>query len=265
MIKLTKSQKVTLREIETGLQDREIVCLWGNVPNGKTHIHSYLVGNYTIGLENIGRAKIIPSHEENNTIEVLEGVEITTISEKIHIDRIKRNILEIYGEPFGGRLLDMHRRFINLLLDLKEAHIVPVLAQDGIEILPRRAYSIYKLLNQMYHKGEHIGVGCLLSGDFSKRRMPENFWLHIKEVKVGKVMAEEVQDFLSEVAPGHKHLFTTGALEKLATCPTTAEMRRLIRASVHYWKTFSSEEKIDTAIIRSASDDMLYAKRKIAA
>jgi hypothetical protein len=266
MLTITQSQKAIVRQVENALKEREIVCLWGNVPNGKTHIHSYLVGKHTVGLENKSRSSIIPSNASDYSLEMLEGIEITTISEKIHIDRIKRNILEVYGEPCGENILKMHRRYTNLLLDLKEARIMPVLIQDGVEVMPGRAYSIYKLLNQYYHKGEHIGIAHLLTGEFSKRKMPPNFWNHISEVKIGKVLPEEVAEFMSEVAPRHKNLFTEAALKRLTTAPTTAEMKRLIRKSIEYWENYLSHtEKIDVPIIRRVSEELIYAKQRMAA
>jgi hypothetical protein len=262
---ITQSQKATVTSIETGLRSREIVCLWGNVPNGKTHVFHYLTGRHTIGLENKVRSSIRASHSENYCIEVLEGVQLSMRSERIEQDALKRQILECYGERHNTHGLDMRRRFTNLMLDLERARIMPTVCMDAIELLPRRGYETIKSVSQESHRGEAVGPAFLLSGQFSKRRMPDNFWLHIKEVKIGKVLAEEVAEFATVVAPGYGHLFTIKALDLLKNSPSTAEMRRLIRSSVEYHERHSHTEKIDVDLVRSVSESLTYSRNRIAA
>lgn len=264
-MQVTRSQKAIAETILQGLQDREIVCLWGNTPNGKTHVYYKVMGDLSIGLDGRIRSEIKPKHEEDYTVEILEGIELPMIAEKITLDRVKRLILEAYGERPWTRALDMHRRFTRLMIDLDKARIIPTLTMDEVEVLPRKGYSIYKMMNELRHGGKRIGCAILLSGNFSKRKMPENFWMHVKEIQVGKVTPEQVEEFVSYIAPGYHQKFTLSAFKKIAECTSTLEMSRIVRNSLDYWRRHSKDEVIDTPILKAVTDQLTYSKHRIAA
>lgn len=260
----TRSQKALANAITSGLQDREIVCLWGN-PNGKTSIFYNVMANLSIGLDGRIRSEIRPRHSEDFTVEILQGIDIPMCSDIIDINRIKRMIMQSYGEkPPHGSLM-MGRKFIQLLIDLHKARIIPCLAMDEIEVLPRKGYSVIKMLHEIQYDRKKIGVAALLSGSFAKRKMPENFWMHVKEVQVGKISEQEVAEFIQYLAPGFDQKFTRDALRKIAECHTTLEMSRVVRTSIEFWKRVGDDEIIDKEIIKSAWDKIGLSKAKLAA
>lgn len=262
---ITQSQKATVTSIETGLRSREIVCLWGNVPNGKTHLFHHVMGRHTIGLANLERTSIKPSTAKEFSIDVIEGVEVPMRNDRCGATSLKRQILARYGERIYGDSSVVNIQFAYLMLDLYNARIVPTVGMDSIELLPTKGFTVIKDVHQVHHEGIAIGPAFLLSGQFSQRKLPENFWLHIKEVKIGKVLAEEVAEFAGFVSPGYGRLFTTRALELLKNAPSTAEMRRLIRSSVEYHERHSHTEKIDVDLVRSVSESLTYSRHRIAA
>lgn len=260
----TRSQKALANSITTGLQNREIVCLFGK-PNGKTNIFYSIMGNLSIGLDGKIRSEIKPRHSEDFTVDILEGINIPMCSDIISIDRIKRMIMQSYGEkPPHGSLM-MGRAFIQLLIDLNKARIIPCLAMDEIEVMPRKGYSVIKMLHEMQHAGKKIGVAALLSGNFSKRKMPDNFWLHIKEVQIGKISEQEVAEFIQHLAPGFDQKFTREAMRKISECPTTLEMSRLVRNTIEYWRKVGEDDTIGKDMVGEANAKIALSKARMAA
>lgn len=265
-MKVTNSQKAIAESITTGLTEREMVCLWGNQPNGKTHIFYSLLSKHSIGYETRYISDIRPKSRGEFTTEILEGVGIPMRADKVDIDKVRRQVLESYGEKSRTHTLDMKRRYVHLLTLLHEARIIPTLAVDSVELLPEKGYAIIKSLNEQRHNGERVGLAALLSGNFTKRKMPEHFWLHIKEVQVGRVSAEEVKEFVGYLCPGLDQVFTLAACKKLAECASTLEMSRVIRNAIDYWRKHTRRnEPIDTPIIKAAYDKVIYAKHRLAA
>lgn len=260
----TGSQKAIVKTIQDSLRDREIVCTWGT-SNGKTHVHHIIKENLSIGIDGKIRGQIAARHVEEYTVEILEGVEIPIQSNEVSMTRIKKLILASYGEKTGARSIDLHRKFMHLLVDLEKQGIIPCMAQDEVEIMPRKGYSVIKLLNQIRYNGKRIGVAAMLSGNFAKRRMPSNFWDHIKEVQIGRVTDAELQELIEFIAPQYAEKFTRSAIVKLSKCDSTLEINRRIKDAVSYWNKKSDSDEIGGDIIDAVKDKHLYAKHRIAA
>lgn len=242
-----------------------MVLLWGETPNGKTHVHYYLLGKLSIGLGGKLLTSIKPSHRENYTVHILEGVAPSMRSDRMEVDKLKRQILRAYGESDQGDPLELNTNFTKLLLALDNARIVPCLAMDSIELLPEKAFGLYKSLSEFHHGGKHLGVASLLTGNFSTNKMPKNFWPHVYDIQVGKPAPGQVREFVFHIAPETAHLFSENAIKRLETCASTREMYNAIMRSVEYFQRHSREDELDANIVRAVMDELEVKKRKLAA
>lgn len=261
----TLSQRAISRAIHKGLTEREMVLLWGDKPDGKTHIFYSLLEKYSIGIDDDGKIRhsIKANHAENFRCEFLEGIEIPFRSDRIEPDYIKKHILQCYGEKSNNiRQLDLRTKYIALLRDLERNRIMPVIAVDGIEMLPSRAYTSIKMLNEQGSKGKKMGPAFLLSGSFSKRKLPPNFWLHCKEIQAGKVTAAEMEEFIEQIAPDKSRHFNQASLRKLAECDSTLEMAAKIRVALEY-RAEQVLDKVTDDVITRIDDRQRYVRTKI--
>ncbi len=253
LLQLVKSQTTTLNRVKRGLWRREIVAMLGHEPQGKTILSAYITGENSSGGRD--RKSILPRPDRKEyELDVMEGVAITQLWDKITPEKLQRQILQYFGEAYGNDpLLVMNRRYNKLMLDLEAAKIMPVMVVDAVELMPVRGLRIIKKIAQWYYRGQHLGIAVLLSGNICKQKRDlADFWLHTTEVKVGRVLADEVRDLIGFVAPGYRRHFTEAALAKLAEIRSTAEMKKIIREAVSYWEERSDEKHIDAPIIRKA-------------
>jgi hypothetical protein len=263
MMNLTPSQQVTARQIKTSLARREFVCLFGNKANGKTYTHHSLMNEFSAGIESRVREKIIPSDAKGYTLDLMKCVEVSTISDRLELDRLRRQILRYFGDRSTERNIEMRRRFIKLLLDLKKAKIMPVIANDSIELVPRRGLLMLKTLWETTHGEEHIGPACLLSGDLMHHRLEENFWSHATVIKMGKILAEEVRTLADQVIPEYKDYFTEPVLRRIGELPSVAEMKKTIRATADYWENYSDQTLIGLDALRGAQNQIEQTRSMI--
>jgi len=261
-MKTTQSQRAIMESITEGLRNREVVCMWGNQPNGKSHVFYNLVSSLS-GFERSAFSQ--ERKPERFTIDILPGIEPPSRGNADSFKVMQRQILESYGVPI--RRTKRYSSLIDLLIQLREARIMPTLALDGVEILPEKGFVLYQKLNELrdHRTGERIGPAALLSGNFNKRRMPPNFWKHIKDVQVRRVSQAEIAEFISYLDPQYRDSFTPQALKKLADCSSTLEMSRIARNAIEYWQKHSRSEKIDVPIVTAVTDKLLHAKQRIAA
>lgn len=257
----TLSQRAISKQIRDSLTKREMVCLWGN-PNGKTNVFYEMMGKMSIGVDGKLRSMLKASHSENYTLEFLEGVEVPMRSDRVCADIVRRQILRSYGTR-PKHDLEMRRQYIHLLADLETAKIMPVVAMDEIQLLPERGFSVVKVLNEQHVGGKQAGPAFLLSGVFSKRRMPPNFWAHCKEVQIGKIKPSEVQEFIETIEPGSARFFTANAHKKLSECATTLEMSAQVRRAIEYFRDKELAD-ISSEVITRVSDRATYARNKVA-
>lgn len=222
-----KTQKQIRSEVEAGLRGREIVALWGK-PNGKTHTFWQVWLKYMIANE--GKAEIKRNHDENFSVEILPNVKPS--GKQLRVESMKRQILESYGYRNARYMadFDVRKEFRKLLDRLYDARVIPCIAMDNAELMPERAYRILKELNEeRTSKGKRGGVAVLLSGEFSKRKMPPNFWMHCTEINIGKVTAEEMQEFIANLVGAHyAGGFKAPAIKRLLECSSSLEMRNLV-------------------------------------
>jgi len=263
-MKTTQSQQAIMETVTDGLLNREVVCMWGTQPNGKSHIFHRLVGEFSVGLYGKDHTKISSRRVGEYTIDILDGVEAPTRGDRYAVVRLRRQILESYNIRLRNGL-NAHRQFMQLLLDLNDARTIPTLAMDEIQIIPKGAFHVYKIFNQLRHKNVRIGPAALLSGTFTRRRMPDYFWPFVKEIQIGKVSVSEIEEFIAFLAPAHKDRFTRAVHQRLTECSSTLEMSRIVRNSIEYWRKHSRDKKIDMPIVKAVSDKLLYAKHRIAA
>lgn len=223
-----KTQKQIRSEVESGLRSREIVSLWGK-PNGKTHTFWQVWLQHVIANE--GKAEIKRNHAENFTVEILPNVKIG--GKNLRTDSMKRQILETYGYRNARWMsdIDMRKEYRKLLDRLYDARIIPCIAMDNAELMPEKGYTILKELNEeRTTKGKRGGVAVLLAGEFSKRKMPPNFWMHCTEINIGKVTAEEMTEFIADLVGAHYASgFKAPAIKRLLECGSTLEMSRYIK------------------------------------
>ncbi len=249
ILKPLSSQRSAVSTVVGGLSNRDIVCMWGEEPNGKTSTYYSICAPLSLGLEN-RHVDTLPWTGDKTQVVICEGIEPPMLTSMITIDKIKRQVLEMFGEPYNTRPLDMHRRFIKLLLALEQRQIIPVLATDSVELLPKRAFSVYKHFNQLHLGSRPIGFGILLSGNFAQRKLPLNFWQHVTEVQVGKPTAGQVKEYIMELCPERVQLFTEEAIRKIEQCRSTLDMYNIITRSVAYWSRSSREKTIDAQLVR---------------
>jgi hypothetical protein len=222
-----------------------MVALWGNQPNGKTHTFWQIWVRFMIGIDGKDIATIKPNHTENPIVHILPNVEISGASDRTEMDRIKRQILQTYGienAAYMSKYL-MRVEFSKLCIKLREMNIVPCIAQDNIELIPARGYTLLKALNELNYNGKKCGFAILASGEFRKRKMPINFWQHCTEFNVGKVTFQEMEEFIANLVPGFQTKFKTSAINRLLECSSTLEMANLIRRAARD----IAEEVIETA------------------
>lgn len=241
-----KSQAQLKKEIENALRNREMVALWGNQANGKTHTFWQLWVRFMIGIDGKDITTIKPNHPENPALHILPHVEVSGASDRLEIDRVKRQILMTYGVPKAANMSKYHMRieFIKLCLKLQEMNIIPCIAMDNIELIPERGYTLLKGLNELNYTGKRCGFAILASGEFRKRKMPINFWQHCTEFNVGKVSFQEMEEFISNlVGPQFLKSFKSTAIKRLLECTSTLEMANIVRRVARD----ISEEVIETA------------------
>lgn len=222
-------------EIEEGLRNREIVTLWGMQPNGKTHIYQRVWNALMIDIDGVDYTRIRSHHPENPRLDILPNVEISGLSKHLTVEKIMRYIMQSYKYEKADHMAnyELRREFKKLMRSLRELYVIPVLAMDNIELMPERGYSIIKSLNEMRIDGKPSGVAALLSGDFTRRKMPPNFWAHCHEICVGKITFGEMAEFINQlVGPQYAMRFTPAAVEKLMSeCSSTLEMAKIIQRS----------------------------------
>lgn len=243
--------KANIQTICGHLADRRIVALYGPA-NGKTHTFVKTVGALSTDSKGKLVTTIASKHEENFTVQILDGVEIPTSSWEAQVSAIRKQFLESYGmKPHKG--LKRTHEFNRLLEDLRMQRVIPCVAMDNIELLPTRGFTLAKMFNeQCTMRGVAIGPAFLLSGEFKMKRMPTNFWGHVTEVKVGKLKAEEIENFLLGFVPQFAERFTKPAMRKLSECGTMLEMAKLTRTAVDIVKLADLEEVDDVVMAKAA-------------
>lgn len=259
---MTRSQKATAKKIHQGLANREIVCLFGR-PDGKTHTFMQLVGQLSVGPSGKLRGAMPSQHSEDFKVEIIEGLEVPTQSHEVRVSAFRRMLLDAYGvKPCTGlkRVIEFNR----LLLDLRKERIIPAVAMDCIELMPRKGFSLLKMMNEVHVAGQHVGVAALLSGDFTQQRMPSNFWGHIYEVKIEKISLDEVEEFLQHLVPQHAKNFTLDAVKKLSQCESTLEMKKMATNAVRAMQ-YSDLDAIDSRLLSNVEKSMFASRARLAA
>jgi hypothetical protein len=233
--RLTPTQTKILARATDKLRQRRIVFFNGG-PNGKTEI-----------LEVVRmRSHVQPfksKHPEDFNLEILEDIRRFPRSEKVTTTYMQRLILSAYGEFTNAGLVTVENKFGKLMLSLRDKQILPVLVADNIEVIPRRAYSVMKELNEYIYNGIRCGISIALAGDMIHSRMPLAFYQKSYEIDLAKIsLTSDIAEILGHWFPEHARKFSQPVLEQFRRCSTT---QGIIQAADKYIDWMLSNKESD--------------------
>jgi len=227
---LTKTQIESFRDAGEALQERKPVLLTGN-SNGKTTIlHSALevLGQRD---EKTGFYSTNPRHPEDRTIDFYR----VYLGYNSHLPQVMKMVLAFSGRKPKRFAADAVMQYDDFMREMSQKGRAVCLAVDNAELLPARAYTVLKALNE-YHDPltrKSIGAGLLIAGNITKlKKMPASFMLRAKEILVGRIGVDEITGLIEALYPHEIRWFGADAMKRIAVCNTTLQMKSVIERCV---------------------------------
>lgn len=228
MSRLTPTQRRAFIEAQEALQNREIVFLRGS-QNGRTLLANEL--QEVIATERDGRTMLRQRrHDEDRDIEFVTP--IFGRSDNVNHTFFMRQFVSRYRTAHAWGSFQLQLAFLGKLLELADDGVVPCLVIDNAELLPRRAFTLLKWLNEIRdnRKRRNVGFSILMAGNLAN--VPLEFVKHSTELSIGRVSREEIAQLIEAHHPGKSLVFDEKALTRIGQLPKTLDMMRAVNKSL---------------------------------
>jgi hypothetical protein len=200
------------------IKNREMVYLAGG-PNGKT-----MMVHYAIESNRLVQAK----HPEDNSIRFLKGLGYGR-SDVMTIYSVMRQVLQALSiKPAHGHW-NLQKQFEDQLAERNAKREVVCISCDNSDLLPARAYTIFKHLNELRVDQKNVGCAVLVAGQFSKMKMPIEFFYRCTELKIEKLYPADLATLIDMHWPGMSRSFDEKAIE----CILSNSNQSLLEARRH--------------------------------
>ncbi|HEY3874070.1 MAG TPA: hypothetical protein VGM92_01215 [Candidatus Kapabacteria bacterium] len=264
---LTTGQILSFEAAGEGIQEGKPVILTGK-SNGKTtvlHTALEVLGQRD---ERTGGISTSPKHPEDKVIDFFR----VYFPPMPSLPNTMRQVLAFAKVRPKHCSADVVMQYDDFMRGMAKANRAVCLAVDNAELIPGRAYTVLKALNEYRDplSRKTIGAGILIAGDITKlKNIPPSFLIRAKEVLIGKISEKEIVELIESLHPGQSQWFDRKAISQINLLRTTLQMKSVIDQTLYerrrYRLTNISEEAVAEKVLALPNEKDEHYRMALAA